>query len=137
MNVKTKIAALIAASAMLTAPAAALAGGPDYSPQKPPHPTHPAHPADPTPGPKASMPEKAAAYGVKCRGEWKTHVKGEKGTPFSQCVTAMAKAANGQPAKVACRAYLKKHVKGEKGTPFSQCVHNANKVRKEAKANAG
>lgn len=133
MNVKTKIAALLAASAMLTAPAAALAGGPEYAPEKP----HPTHPANPTPGPKASMPEKAAAYGVKCRGNWKKHVKGEKGTPFSQCVTAMAKAANGQSAKVACKAYSKKHVKGEKGTPFSQCVHNANQVRKEAKATAG
>lgn len=133
MNVKTKIAALLAASAMLTAPAAALAGGPEYAPEKP----HPTHPANPTPGPKASMPEKAAAYGVKCRGAWKTHVKGEKGTPFSQCVTAMAKAANGQSAKLACKPYSKKHVKGVKGTPFSQCVHNANQVRKEAKANAG
>jgi hypothetical protein len=137
MNVKTKIAALLAAAAMLTVPAAALAGGPDYAPQKPPQPTHPAHPADPTPGPKASMPEKAAAYGVKCREESKKHVKGEKGTAFSRCVTAMAKAANGQSAKVACKAESKKHVKGEKGTAFSRCVHKANEVRKEAKANAG
>ena len=37
--------------------------------------------------------EKAKAYGVHCQGESKKHVKGEKGTPFSQCVTAMAKAA--------------------------------------------
>lgn len=79
MNVKSKIAALLAASAMLTAPAAALAGGPTYAPEKP-------HPTKPTPGPKASMPEKAAAYGVKCRGKSKKHVKGEKGTKFSQCV---------------------------------------------------
>jgi hypothetical protein len=132
MNVKTKVAALLAAAAMLAAPAAALAEGPTYAPA-PVHPTHPTHPAHPLPGPKASMTEKVAAYGVKCRGESKKHVKGEKGTAFSRCVNAMAKAASGQSAKVACKEFpKKKHVKGEKGTPFSQCVAKANQVRKEA-----
>ncbi|MBS1679444.1 MAG: hypothetical protein JST08_18885 [Actinobacteria bacterium] len=131
MNVKTKIAALLAASAMLSVPAAALAGGPNYAPEKP----HPPHPTKPTPGPKASMAEKVAAYGARCQGQSKKHIPGQKGTPFSQCVTAMAKAANGVQAKVACKEFpKKKHVKGEKGTPFSQCVAKANEVRKEAKA---
>jgi hypothetical protein len=130
MNFKSKVAALLAVSAMLMVPAAALAGGPAYAPEKP----HPPHPTKPLPGPKASMPEKAAAYGVKCRKEKRTHVKGMKGTPFSQCVNAMARAANGKPAKVACKKMLKKHVvKGEKGTPFSRCIKHANQVRKAAK----
>ncbi len=130
MNLKSKIAALLAASALLAAPAAALAEGPTYAPA----PVHPTHPVHPTPGPKASMAEKIAAYGVKCRGESKKHEKGKKGTPFSRCVNAMAKAANGQSAKVACKEFSKKHVKGQKGTPFSQCVAKANQVRKEAAA---
>ena len=41
--------------------------------------------------PDATLPEKAKAYGVHCKGESKKHVKGVKGTPFSQCVVAMAK----------------------------------------------
>jgi hypothetical protein len=131
MKVKTKVAALLATSAMLAAPAAAIAEGPTYAPA-PVHPPHPTHPAHPLPGPKASMAEKIAAYGAKCQKESKKHVKGQKGTPFSQCVTAMAKAASGQSAKVACKEFSKKHVKGEKGTPFSQCVVKANQVRKEA-----
>jgi len=31
------------------------------------------------------------AYGRLCQGESKTHVAGQKGTPFSQCVSAAAK----------------------------------------------
>jgi hypothetical protein len=34
----------------------------------------------------------AKKYGKLCQGELKKHVKGMKGTPFSQCVTAAAKA---------------------------------------------
>ena len=93
--------------------------GPDYAP------------ANPTPGPKAGLPAKAKAYGRYCKGESKQHVAGQKGTPFSQCVTAMAKLANGNttnPAK-ACKDESKKHVKGEKGTPFSRCVVAAAKLR--------
>jgi hypothetical protein len=85
-----------------------------------------------TPGPHASLPEKAKAYGVYCRGESKKHVAGEKGTPFSQCVNTMARlAVNKQltPSK-ACKAMGKKHVKGEKGTAFSRCVSAAAKLRK-------
>jgi hypothetical protein len=127
MNVKNRIAALIGVLALLLTPAAALAQTVEYAPE------HPEHPAHPTPGPKASLPEKAKAYGVYCRGFSKKHVKGQQGTPFSQCVTAMAKAATSQKttAKAACKGFSKEHVAGAKGTPFSRCVVAAAKVKKE------
>src|SRR4029077_19028107 len=98
MDVRTTIAVLAGALALLSAPAAAVANGPEYQP------AHPAHPAHPTPGPKAPLPEKAKAYGVYCRGESKKHVKGQQGTPFSLCVTAMAKVATSPKTtpKAAC-----------------------------------
>jgi len=81
-------------------------------------------PGEPTPGPKAGLPAKAKAYGRHCQGESKKHVKGEKGTAFSRCVTNLAKAATHAhmaPGRV-CKGESKKHVKGEKGTAFSRCV---------------
>jgi hypothetical protein len=90
-------------------------------------------PADPTPGPKAGLPEKARAYGRLCKGTSRKHVKGEKGTEFSRCVTAMAKVANNEwmnPRK-ACQGLSKKHVKGEKGTEFSNCVKAAAKLKRQ------
>ena len=103
-------------------PAGSNGKGPQYAPEKPQ-----------TPGPGASLPEKAKAYGVYCKGESKKHVKGEKGTPFSRCVTAMAKAAHDErsAARKACKGLSKKHVKGEKGTQFSRCVKAAAQVRKD------
>jgi hypothetical protein len=73
--------------------------------------------------------EKRQGYGVLCKGVSKKHVKGQKGTPFSQCVTAMAKIDRGETtsAKVACKGLSKRHVAGQKGTPYSQCVTAANK----------
>jgi len=87
-----------------------------------------------TPGPNASLPAKAKAYGVKCKGESKKHVAGMKGTPFSQCVTAMAKIATGTTSspREACKSESRKHVKGEKGTPFSRCVSAAAKLLKDS-----
>ena len=77
------------------------------------------------------------AYGIKppglgklCQGESKKHVKGQKGTPFSQCVTALAHlraAKKPNPAK-SCSALSKKHVKGMDGTPYSECVSAAAKL---------
>jgi hypothetical protein len=129
MNVKTKAAALLASSAMLIAPAAALAEGPTYTPA----PTHPTHPVHPMPGPNASLPQLAKAYGAKCKGFSKKHEQGVKGTPFSACVKAMAIAASTKKtAKAACKGLSKEHVAGQKGTPFSQCVVAAAKVKKEA-----
>ena len=86
-----------------------------------------------TPGPKAGLPAKAKAYGRHCKGESKKHVEGEKGTAFSQCVTAMAKLANGKTSSPsrACSDLSKKHKKGEKGTPFSRCVSNGAKLLRE------
>jgi hypothetical protein len=126
MNFKTRLAVLVGALALALTPTTALAQGVEYAP------AHPEHPAHPTPGPKAPLPEKAKAYGVYCRGFPKKHVKGEKGTPFSQCVTAMAKAASdeGTTPREACQGFSKKHVAGDKGTPFSRCVVAAAQVKK-------
>jgi hypothetical protein len=137
MKLRTKLAVIAGSLTLAIAPAAALASGqpedpgsqgqgkgPQYSPETP-------NPE--TPGPKASLPEKAKAYGVHCRDQSRKHVKGEKGTPFSQCVTAMARAANNEnlTPRQACKEMSRKHVKGEKGTPFSRCVVGAAKVQKE------
>src|SRR5919201_769674 len=46
-----------------------------------------------SPGPNASLPTKAKAYGKYCQGESKNYLAGPTGTPFSKCVTDMAKAA--------------------------------------------
>ena len=99
----------------------------------PPHNQGTAHkPA--TPGPHAGLHAKAKAYGRFCKDESKKRsdaAEGTKGTPFSQCVTAMAKLATGKttnPAR-ACKALSKKHVKGQKGTPYSRCVTAAAKLR--------
>ncbi len=129
MKLQLKIAMVLGALALATAPALTLASqptnpgqgnGPKYTPAPPE-----------TPGPGAGLPEKAKAYGVYCQGESKKHVEGEKGTPFSQCVTAMAKAAHNEritPRK-ACKGLSKEHQKGEKGTAFSRCVKAAAKLR--------
>jgi hypothetical protein len=89
-----------------------------------------------TPGPNASLPAKAKAYGRHCKGESKKRADaapGTNGTPFSQCVTAMAKLANGtttSPRK-ACKELSKKHEEGEKGTQFSRCVSQGAKLLRE------
>ena len=66
----------------------------------------------------------AQAYGKYCQAESKKHVDGQKSTPFSVCVTAMAKLDHGKAAnpRTACKDESKKHVDGVKGTPFSLCV---------------
>jgi hypothetical protein len=80
--------------------------------------------------PTAGLPAKAKAYGKHCQGESKKHVAGQKGTPFSRCVTAMAKLATGQTSnpRTACKGLSKKHVAGQKGTPFSRCVSEGAKL---------
>ena len=96
--------------------------------------TTPASPsAETPPGPSASAAAKAKAYGKKCQGESKKHVAGQKGTPFSQCVTALAKVATGKAnPTTACKTLSKKHVAGQKGTPYSRCVVAAAKLQNEA-----
>jgi hypothetical protein len=132
MKMHLKIAVVLGALVLATVPAMALAApsttgaehgkGPKYQPEKPE-----------TPGPGASLPEKAKAYGAYCKNESRKHVKGEQGTPFSRCVNALAKAAKNErlTARQACKGLSKKHVKGEKGTPFSRCVTAAAKLRKD------
>ena len=135
MRLKTTLALLGAATALSAAPA--LAAQPDGVP---PANQGTAHNPDKsnnghlsTPGPKAGLPAKAKAYGRYCQGESRKHVEGQKGTPFSQCVTAMAKLASGNtdnPAK-ACKGESRKHVEGLKGTPYSQCVSAAGKLQQD------
>ncbi len=92
-----------------------------------------------TPGPKADHVTKAKAYGKLCQGQSKKHVKGTKGTPFSNCVNAMAKVAKNDEVtpRKACKSLSKKHVKGEKGTPFSRCVVAAQKLKRQLKEDEG
>lgn len=123
MKLRSKLAFALAAFALAAAPAGAMAvpsyhpGGPKYQPAPPP-------------------PPHAKAHGKRCQelGYSKKHVKGEKGTPFSRCVKAMAQADHhpGLSGKKACKALSKKHVKGHKGTPFSRCVKGVAQMRKEA-----
>ena len=95
-----------------------------------------------TPGPKAGLPAKAKAYGRYCKAESRKRsdaAEGTKGTPFSQCVTAMAKLATGQSdsPRAACKELSKKRsdaAEGTKGTPFSQCVSGGAKLLREQKA---
>jgi hypothetical protein len=136
MKLRTTLAALLGVLALTLAPAA-LAGQPTDpgSQGKGPHytPEAPAPEKPETPGPKAPLPEKAKAYGVYCKAESRKHVKGEKGTAFSRCVTAMARAAVDEnlTPRQACKDESRKHVKGEKGTAFSRCVTAAAKLRED------
>jgi hypothetical protein len=76
-----------------------------------------------------TLPSSAKAYGFYCQNQSKTHVAGRPGTPFSQCVTAMAKVAHSVSGKAACALMSKKHVTGQKGTPYSKCVSDAAKLQ--------
>ena len=130
-----------AATTALALPSMALAAG---NPPHPTHPTHPAHPSQPahpappvhtgtsTPGPTAGLPAKAKAYGRYCQGQSKKHVAGTPGTPFSTCVTDMAKLATGKASNphTVCLNESKRHVAGTKQTPYSLCVSGAEKLLK-------
>ena len=85
------------------------------------------------PRPNASLPAKAKAYGFYCQNQSKQRVAGQTGTPFSKCVTAMAKLASGQTTspRASCVALSKKHVSGEIDTPFSRCVVAGAKLLKD------
>jgi hypothetical protein len=130
----SKLAVITGALALSAAPALA-AGPPNGVPPSNQGTSHTpgnsgtSHIPSTTPGPNASLPSKAKAYGRYCKDQSKQHVAGQKGTPFSQCVTAMAKLANSgsysgntSNPQTACKSESKKHVAGQKGTPFSQCV---------------
>src|SRR4029453_11145319 len=124
MRINSIIAAGAAAALFMT-PAAAVAGNPNTD-----------HPGkgqakrearaeartDAKANAPAAPPSQAKAYGKLCHDQSKKHVKGEKGTPFSRCVVAMAQLWSGDATspKAACKKLSKKHVKGKKGTPFSR-----------------
>jgi hypothetical protein len=140
MSTPRSIAALVVA-AMLAAPSAAIAvgkppaPGTGHRPAGTPTPSVDPSPASApsgtgTPGPDAPSGVKAKAYGRLCQGESKKHVEGQKGTAFSRCVTAMAKAASGEAktARQACAGLSRTHTGGDRGTPFSRCIATAKKV---------
>jgi hypothetical protein len=83
-----------------------------------------------TPGANANLPAKAKAYGKSCQGQSKTHAARMPGTPFSKCLTDMAKLANGSVMnpRTACEDESKKRIAGHPGTPFSLCVSGAAKL---------
>jgi hypothetical protein len=144
-SIFTKVAGFAAAVALMATPA--WAAQPEDNPGNHDHPNSDNHPShsnrggnhDSTPGPRAGMPEKAKAYGRYCKGQSKKRsdaAPGTKGTPFSQCVRAMAHVANdeNENPKKACKALSKKRrdaAPGTKGTPFSQCIHAANELRRD------
>jgi hypothetical protein len=133
MKLRMMFVSALAVLSLGLVPASGLADGVNYQPEGPKY--HPGKPDKPDKPPKGTPP-KGKAYGYYCQGQSKKHVKGEKGTAFSRCVKAMARAnrnGNLHPKK-ACKALSKKHVKGKKGTPFSRCVKGVNKMRKEQPA---
>ena len=121
-------------------PATTPVGPPSTTPVGPPEKTPPTNQGTEhkpsTPGPNSSLPAKAKAYGKFCQGQSKKHVAGTPGTPFSKCVTGMAKLANGlvKTPFAACKGESKKHVAGKHGTPFSLCVSGAAKLLKSQHA---
>jgi hypothetical protein len=137
MKLPNKVAAAVVAGVLGVTPAIALAHGNPHNP-------HPGK-GKPTTTTTAttttstgttttpySFPGAGKHYGVLCRDESKKHVAGQKGTPFSNCVVALAQAAKhpkSNPAKL-CATESKKHVKGQKGTPYSNCVTAVAKLHK-------
>jgi uncharacterized membrane protein len=128
MKLHAKLVAGLVVLAMGLVPA--IAGAVTYHPEY--HPAHPTHPPTPNPPYPTTVP-KGHAYGFYCKGFSKKHVKGQRGTPFSQCVQAMKVADHDAEvtARKACKPLSKKHVKGQRGTPFSQCVRGVVQMRRE------
>ena len=131
MNHLTRIASFTAVVASLAIPGAAFAAGAPSNAGTQNAATH-TQGTSSDPGPNATAAAKAKAYGSDCQNQSKTHVAGQTGTPFSQCVTAMAKLATGTTTSptVACSTVSKKRVDGQKGTPFSLCVAAGAKLLK-------
>jgi hypothetical protein len=130
MRLHTKIAVAAATMAIGAAPALAIAASPGNSGSAPGH-----NKTGTTTQPSAISPSQAKAFGRACQGESKKHVAGTPGTPFSKCVTAMAKLENGsvKNPRTACATESKKHVAGTPGTPFSRCVSAAAKLHSQKK----
>ena len=142
MKLRMMLVLGLAVFALGAVPATGMAEGVDYTPEGPKY--HPDTPKGPKYNPDKPKPgngnpnvgPKGKAYGYYCKGQSKKHVKGEKGTAFSRCVKALARAGKNENLhpKKACKALSKKHVKGQKGTPFSQCVKSVNQMRKDQRA---
>lgn len=115
MKIHRRLTVAAATAALAAVPAAALAQGPN------------SHSAN------------AKKYGKYCQGESKQHVSGQKRTPFSACVTDMAKVAQNSNVtpREACANESKQHVSGQKGTPFSVCVAGAAKLRRSQNSSSG
>jgi hypothetical protein len=73
------------------------------------------------------------APGEYCKGLTKEHVEGLTGTPFSLCVTAIAKLAKSSTLTVsaACKGEPKTRVNGMSRTPFAACVSAGKLFRKD------
>jgi hypothetical protein len=133
MKISTKTFVLAAALSLMASPALALPpqvpdnDGTQHAPAGTPPSEHG------TPGPKAGLPEKAQAYGRYCKGFSRKHVSGTRGTPFSRCVTAMAKVATGEETspRAACATLSHKHKAGAQGTPFGRCVVAARRLAEQ------
>ena len=130
MKLRMMLVLGLAVFALGALPATGMADGVNYQPEGPNY-----QPDKPDKPPKGTPP-KGKAHGYYCKGQSKKHVKGEKGTAFSRCVKAMARADKNENLhpKKACKALSKKHVKGEKGTAFSRCVKGVNQMRREQAA---
>jgi len=125
MKARSKITIAITTLALGALPATALAhGGPGTHGRSASAPGHTASANSPASG-------NAKAYGKACQSESKKHVAGQKGTPFSACVTDMAHLAGSSTTNPhrACSNESKQHVGGQKGTPYSDCVTAAAKLR--------
>jgi hypothetical protein len=83
--------------------------------------------------------QRGRALGRYCQDQSKKHVPGTRGTPFSRCVTAMAKLAHGTETspRVACKDMSKRHVDGQRGTPFSRCVSAGARLLEDKADDAG
>src|SRR3712207_589437 len=99
-SIFTKVAGLAAAAALMAAPAWADAPSPNPGDQHSNAPSHSNRGGNPDyPGPKAPKSEQKKAYGKFCQNQSKKRsdaAPGTKGTPFSQCVRAMAQVAKGE-----------------------------------------
>lgn len=127
MKIRNKFLTAIAVGAMGVAPLALADASVAH--------TGPVHPATGSVHLASPTTAQTRAFGKFCKGESKKHVAGQKGTPFSQCVTAMAKLSHGtskSPSK-ACAGLSKKHVANAKSTAYSLCVTGGAKLLKESR----
>jgi hypothetical protein len=121
-----KLAVLAGALALVAVPALAGADVPNDHSNVPNDPGTSLKPTNP--GPKASLPELAKAYGVRCQDMNKDKKKDQPGetgkTDFAKCVTDMARLTVGSvdTPKQACSNLTKKHVKGQKRSSYAICV---------------